>query len=175
MKHMTENFDDISVRDRLMIADRLARYSWALDSADMPAYLDCFTSDGVLRHPLRDGGAGVFSGHEGITRFISENFRQRDLQAYGHQHQFNALRLTRKSAQIQVDAYCMIYRHEFHRRYWPSGPSWRMGTWHALCRYVDDGWRIADLDIRMWTDTAFGTTGTRLAPQRQPGMPGTRE
>ena len=136
------------------------------------------TGTGAAFH-LPVPGAGYLRSNprvlEGITRFISENFRQRDLQAYGHQHQFNALRLTRKSTQIQVDAYCMIYRHEFHRRYWPSGPSWRMGTWHALCRYVDDGWRIADLDIRMWTDTAFGTTGTRLAPQRQPGMPGTRE
>lgn len=170
---MAEDFDDIAIRDRLRIADRLARYSWALDSGDLPAYLDCFTHDAVLRHPLRDGSPGTFVGHEGIEAFIGPSISQRATQSYGHQHQFNAVRLTRAGEDVQVAAYCMIFRHEFHRQYWPRSPSWRMGTWHALFRPVDNDWRIADLDVRMWTDTALGA-GTALA-DRGPGMPGTRD
>jgi len=170
---MSDDFDDIDIRERLRINDRIARYSWALDSGDLPAYLDCFTKDGVLRHPLRDGSPGVFHGHEGIENFIGPGISKRATQSYGHQHQFNAVRLTREGDDIRVAAYCMIFRHEFHRQYWPRGSSWRMGTWHALFRLENDDWRIADLDVRMWTDTALGA-GTALV-DRGPGMPGTRD
>lgn len=170
---MIEDFDDIAVRDRLMIADRMARYSWAIDSGDLAAYLDCFTEDGVLRHPLRDGSPGVFEGHEGIKAFIGGSMGQRATQTYGHQHQFNATCLSREGEDIRVAAYCMIFRHEFHRQYWPRGASWRMGTWHALFRSAGKSWRIADLDVRMWTDTALGA-GTALV-DRGPGMPGTKD
>ncbi len=170
---MNGTFDDIEIRDRLCIADRMARYSWAIDSGDLAAYLDCFTSDGILRHPLQDGSPGVFSGREGIENFISGSISRRATQTYGHQHQFNAVQLNREGDDIRVAAYCMIFRHEFHRQYWPRSASWRMGTWHALFRLADDDWRIADLDVRMWTDTALGA-GTALV-DRGPGMPGTRD
>ena len=170
---MSSAFDDISMSDRLRIADRMARYSWALDSGDLPAYLDCFTEDGVLRHPLRDGSPGVFSGRAGIEAFIGGSISQRATQSYGHQHQFNAPLLSCEGDDIRVAAYCMIFRHEFHRQYWPRSASWRMGTWHALMRRTGADWRIADLDVRMWTDTALGA-GTALV-DRGPGMPGTRD
>lgn len=170
---MSTSFDDISIRDRLRISDLLARYSWALDSGDLTAYLDCFTADGVLHHPKRDGSPGSYVGHVGITEFISPGIANRANQSYGHQHQFNAVRLTCEGDDIRVAAYCMIFRHEFHRQYWPRSASWRMGTWHALIRIDDENCRIADLDVRMWTDTALGA-GTALV-DRGPGMPGTRD
>lgn len=170
---VSDQFDDISVHDRLMIADRLARYSWAIDSGDLPAYLDCFTNDGTLRHPLKDGSPGVFLGRDGINAFIGNSMSQRATQSYGHQHQFNAVQLTKEGDDIRVAAYCMIFRHEFHRQYWPRSATWRMGTWHALVRYADKNWRIADLEVRMWTDTALGA-GSALV-DRAAGMPGTRD
>ncbi|HWJ69197.1 MAG TPA: nuclear transport factor 2 family protein [Sphingobium sp.] len=170
---MSGSFDDIAMRDRLCIADRMARYSWAIDSGDLPAYLDCFTSDGILRHPLADGSPGVYRGHTGIENFISGSISRRATQTYGHQHQFNAVQLNREGDDIRVAAYCMIFRHEFHRQYWPRSASWRMGTWHALLRATGNDWRIADLDVRMWTDTALGA-GIALV-DRGPGLPGTRD
>ncbi|HWW63840.1 MAG TPA: nuclear transport factor 2 family protein [Sphingomonadaceae bacterium] len=170
---MADPFDEIEIADRLRIMDAMARYSWAIDSGDLSAYLNCFTSDGVLRHPLADGSPGVFVGREGVEKFIGNGFSRRETQTYGHQHQFNAIRLEKEADAIRVQAYCMIFRHDFHRQYWPRGASWRMGTWHALFRREDGQWRIADLDVRMWTDTAFGT-GSALV-DRGPGMPGTRD
>ena len=171
---MSDRFDDISIRDRLMIADRMARYSWALDAGDLPAYLDCFTHDGVLRHPLKDGSPGEFRGRDGIETFIGPGISQRPTQTFGHQHQFSAAQLTLEGDDVRVAAYCMIFRHDFHRQYWPRSPSWRMGTWHALFRYSDENWRIADLEVRMWTDSALGETGSALR-DRGPGMPGTKD
>lgn len=168
-----EGFDGIAVIDRLKIADRIARYSWAIDAGDLDAYLECFTASGVLRHPRPDGSPGEWVGHEGIGRFVGRGFSHRATQTYGHQHQISAHRLTHQGKHIKVDAYATVMRHEFHRQYWPRGPSWRMGTWHALFHRESETWRIADLDVRMWTDTAFGA-GAALQ-NRGPGMPGVRE
>lgn len=169
----TDSFTRISVEDRLRIAERMAAYSWALDAGDVRAYLDCFTEDGVLRHPLQDGSPGEFRGRAAIESFLGPGFARRPTQAYGHQHQFNAVRFRAEGGNVQVDAYCMIFRHEFHRQYWHRGPSWRMGTWHARFTWSDADWRIAHLDVLMWTDTAFNN-GTALR-DRGPGMPGTRD
>ena len=167
-------FDTIAVRDRLCVEDRVARYSWAIDEGDLAAYLDCFTPDGVLRHPRADGSDAEYRGHEGITAFISRNFSGRETQGYGHQHQFNAIRQTAEADDIRVDAYVMIFRHEFHRQYWPRGASWRMGTWHARMSRGDGGFRIRELDVRMWNDSALGVTGSALL-DRGSNMPGVRD
>lgn len=170
---MEEGFDGISLVDRLKVMDRIARYSWAIDAGDFDAYLDCFDEGGTLHHPLPDGSSGSWTGHAGITAFVEKGFTNRATQTYGHQHQLGSVRMTAEAGEIRVDAYAMVFRHEFHRQYWPRGPSWRMGTWHALFRRSGETWRILDLDVRMWTDTAFGT-GVALR-NRGPGMPGTRD
>ena len=71
----------------------------------------------------------------------------------------------------KVDAYCAVLRHEFHRTYWPHGPSFRIGTWHAAYGRVGGEWRIKHLTVKMWTDTAFNS-GTAIQ-DRGPGMVGT--
>lgn len=168
-----DGFNSVSTLDRLKVMDRMASYSWALDSGNVEAYLDCFTADAVLRHPKRDGSPGEFVGEAGIRSFVEPGFAQRPTQTYGHQHHFNAIRLSAEGDDIRVAAYAIIFRHEFHRQYWPRGSSWRMGTWHTLMRAVGDTWKIADVDVRMWNDTAFDT-GTALL-DRGPGMPGVRD
>ena len=166
-------WDGIAVKDRLAVTDRMARYSWAIDSADLDAYLDCFTPDAVLRHPKLDGSPGVHHGHDGIRGFIGRGFDSRPQQSFATQHQFNAVRLKAEETAIGVEAYVMIFRHEFHRQYWPRGSSWRMGTWHARMQRDGEAWRIADVDVRMWNDSAW-TTGSALL-DRGPGMPGVRD
>lgn len=170
---MNDPFEDVSTIDRLKIMDAVARYSWAIDSGKLAEYLDCFTLDATLRHPLRDGSPGVFSGRAGIEGFIAPSFSDRARQGYGHQHQFSAIRIAPEGEGLRVDAYALIVRHDFQRQYWPRGSSFRMGTWHALYAPIRQGWKIADLDIRMWTDSAF-ETGIALL-DRPPGMPGIRD
>lgn len=169
---MVDAFEAIAVADRLRLMERVARYSWAIDSGDMDAYLDCFMEDGWIEHPLPDGRPHRFEGHQGIRRWLEENFRGRPSQTYGHQHQLSALVMAAEGREVRLKAYCTILRHEFHRQYWPRGPSWRMGTWHALLGQRNGDWRIRQLEVRMWTDTALGAG--RAIADRPSGSPGAR-
>ncbi|NDK31966.1 nuclear transport factor 2 family protein [Nesterenkonia haasae] len=170
----TSDFEEISVEDRLSIQDQVARYSWAFDSGNLEEYLGRFWPDGVLEHPKRDGTPGRFEGHEGIREFIRD-FKGRETQTWGHQHQLNTMLMERKGPEeIQLNAYCVVLRHEFHRPYWPTGSSFRVGTWHALYTQRDLHWRISLLQIRMWTDVSIGQTGVD-AVDRPPHSPGTRQ
>lgn len=170
---MAAGNDGVDIADRVQIMDLMARYSWAIDSGNLGDYLACFHEEGTLRHPRQDGSPGVHEGRAAIEAFIAPGFANRATQTYGHQHQFNAVRMSADGDDVKVDAYAMVFRHEFHRQYWPRGVSWRMGTWHARMRSSRDGWKIADLDVRMWTDTAFDTGGALV--DRGPGMPGVRD
>ncbi len=124
---MEDQFDGIAIVDRLKVMDRIARYSWAIDSGDLETYLDCFDARGTLHHPRPDGTPGAWSGHDGITAFVEKGFTNRATQAFGHQHQISAVRMSVRADDIQVDAYAAIFRHDFHRQYWPRGATWRLG------------------------------------------------
>lgn len=166
-------FDAVSIEDRLRIQDQMARYSWAFDAGDLEHYLDRFWQDGVLEHPKRDGSHGRFEGHEGIRTFLGD-FTARPDQTWGHQHQFSSVFMERPEENfVQVRAYAAVLRHEFHRTYWPTGAAFRLGTWHALFERRDNDWRMALLQIRMWTDQSLGDTGKNLLPWPD-HAPGTR-
>lgn len=87
---LSETINGVSVADRMRIQDEMARYSWAIDSGDMDAYLARFWEDGYILHPKPDGSPGRFEGPEGIRGWLGEGFKNRPTQTYGHQHQFNA-------------------------------------------------------------------------------------
>jgi len=166
-------FDEVEISDRLAVLDRMARYSWAIDAGNLSDYLACFTEDAVLRHPLRDGRPGEFRGHQGIADFIGNGFAARDSQSYAHQHHFSAVLMKPEDADIRVKAHATIFRHEFQRQYWPKGPSFRMGSWYATFARAERGWKIKEIDVRMWTDSVFGIGTAYL--NRGAGMPGVRE
>ena len=161
----------VAVLDRMMIQDEVNRYAWAWDSGDIEEYLDRYAEDGVFEHPTREGTPGYHTGREEIRKAIQANMDARPGNAYGLQHHFSAPRLRPKGPDVQVDAYCAVLRHEFHRTYWPHGPSFRIGTWHAAYGRVGGEWRIKHLTVTMWTDTAFNS-GTAIQ-DRGPGMVGT--
>lgn len=166
-----EEFGGISLLDRLKVMDEIARYAWAWDSGSVEEYLDRYAPEGALEHPTPDGEPGYHRGRKAIGAAISANMVGRPGNSYALQHNFSALRLEPEGLDIQAHAYCAVLRHEFHRLYWPHGPSLRMGTWHACYTRVDDSWRIKLLSVRMWTDTAFNS-GTAIQ-DRRPGMVGT--
>ncbi len=167
-----QGFGGISLLNRLRIMEEVARYSWAWDSGDFEEYLNRYFEDGYLEHPHPDGSPGRFVGHAAIRDFLGRNVKERPSNSYALQHLFTSQVMTAEGANVRLQAYCDVLRHEFHRNYWPHGPSFRMGTWHALYGQRDDGeWRLRGLTVRMWTDTAFNS-GTAIQ-NRPPGSPGT--
>jgi|TARA_B110000263_G_C15258731_1_gene487767 hypothetical protein len=60
---------DVSVQDRLNILELLARYSWAFDTGDGPAYAQVFTEDGIM-----EGGTTRIEGREALEAFVKRLF-----------------------------------------------------------------------------------------------------
>jgi ketosteroid isomerase-like protein len=58
--------------DRLLVAERIARYGWAYDERDRDALAECFTPDGVWEGLLlgRDR-VGPVEGREAIADFLA--------------------------------------------------------------------------------------------------------
>lgn len=166
-----EGFGGITLVNRLKIMEEIAKYSWAWDSGDFEEYLVRYFEDGYLEHPNPDGSPGKFVGRDAIRAFLTENITARPANSYALQHLFTSVVMSPEGRDVRVNAYCDILRHEFHRQYWPRGPSFRMGTWHALYGERKGEWRIKELTVKMWTDTAF-ISGTAVQI-RPPGSPGT--
>jgi ketosteroid isomerase-like protein len=163
-------FGGISLIDRMKIMEEVAKYAWAWDSGDLEEYLDCYFEDGYLEHPKPDGSPGKFVGRDAIRDFLRGNVEARPTNSYALQHAFSSIVMTADGADVRLKAYCDTFRHEFHRQYWPHGPSFRMGTWHAWYGMRDGRWRLRGLTVKMWTDTAF-VSGTAIQV-RPPGAPG---
>lgn len=58
---------DLTVADRLAIAELLARYNHAFDSGDADGWADCFTPDGAL-----EGRRGRIEGRDALRQFATE-------------------------------------------------------------------------------------------------------
>jgi hypothetical protein len=55
------------MEDRLEIQELITRYNHYIDYADYPAWIDCFTDDGIF-----EGGAGRFVGRSGLKEFTEK-------------------------------------------------------------------------------------------------------
>jgi hypothetical protein len=165
-------FGGVSLLNRLKIMEEVGKYSWSWDSGEFEDYLSRYFEDGVLEHPHPDGSPGRFEGRAAIRAFLQDNINARPTNSYASQHVFGALVMTPEGPDVRLKAYCDIFRHEFHRQYWPSGPSFRMGTWIALYGERAGEWRLKHLAVKMWTDTAFNSgTAIQVRPPGSPGLP----
>jgi hypothetical protein len=58
--------------DRLLIAERIARYGWAYDERDRQGLGDCFTEDGVWEGQIMGTDpVGPFEGRQAIVDFLT--------------------------------------------------------------------------------------------------------
>lgn len=167
----TTKIGGVSILDKMQILEEISKYAWAWDSGDTEEYIKRYTEDGALEHPTPDGKPGYHRGRDAIREAIRANMESRPKNAYGLQHHFSAPRMEPDGDDVIVNAYCAVLRHEFHRTYWPHGPSFRMGTWHATFTRTFEGWRIKVLSVKMWTDTAWNS-GVDIQ-DRKPGSVGT--
>jgi hypothetical protein len=58
--------------DRLLIAERIARYGWAFDERDRAGVADCFTEDGVWEGQVMGiAPIGPFAGRASVVEFLT--------------------------------------------------------------------------------------------------------
>jgi hypothetical protein len=55
----------LTTEDRFGLADLIADYSWALDTGDADALVECFTADCLMSEEVFDD-PDIWNGHEGI-------------------------------------------------------------------------------------------------------------
>jgi hypothetical protein len=65
--------------DRLLVAERIARYGWAYDERDREGLGDCFTEDGVWEGQIMGTDpVGPFEGRAAIVEFLTGFWDEQD-------------------------------------------------------------------------------------------------
>jgi uncharacterized protein (TIGR02246 family) len=126
--------------DRLLVAERIARYGWAYDERDPAALADCFTEDGVWEGLLMGRDAvGPFTGRSAIVDFLAEFWQTQTDQ---RRHMFSNVVVEDISpAAATAHAYLLLTSaSEGVLTPVSSGP-YRF----ALARGADGAWRIRHL------------------------------
>ena len=155
--------------DRLDIQELLARYAWALDTGDEPAFVSCFTREGELAWEVFDE-PGIWRGHAALQRFIAY-FRSRPESA-GRQHHVSNVVIEATTAGVQAKAYVLVALRE------GAGPHRLnvMGHYEDLLQQEDGHWRIARRCIRDWSGPVLnriaGQDGARVPRPRPAALDG---
>jgi ketosteroid isomerase-like protein len=157
----------LSAEDRLDIQDLIARYAWALDTADEAGFVDCFAKDGELVWEVFETPA-AWRGHEALARFIAF-FRSRPESA-GRQHHVSNIVLEPSDEGAVGRCYVAVALRQ------GDGPH-RLNVmgWYEDRYVCEDGrWKIAQRVIRDWSGPVMGRfagqTGERIVRQRPPAL-----
>ena len=126
------------LEDRFAIMDLVARYCAAIDGRDLEGFVDCFTTDGVIRHA---DGIMRLEGSEAIRNYYTRRFADYGVTFhYPHSH----------TVEIDApnDAHGMVTAH--------AEMALNGEAWIAAFRYTDryrreDGrWRFAERELACW-------------------------
>jgi len=167
----------LSAEDRQQIEEVIRRYAWALDTADVERFVECFAPDGVLiwdafETPDRYEGADALRHFATVLRDLPGSA--------GRQHLVGNTLIEARSenqSQSENDGRCdearaSSYAIVFTRQ--GDGPHLVgvMGWYEDIFRRTDRGWRIRERVIRDWSGPILGRfagqTGERVARPRPP-------
>ncbi len=159
--------EPLTADDRLDILDVLARYCWALDTADPDALSACFAREGVI---VWDTFADppTWTGREHI-RELAEVFRNMP-GSVGRQHHLASVVIEGDRDGARVRAYV----HVTDRKGEQPFPV-RFAGWYDDRLVREDGrWLLAERHIRDWSGPVLarfpGETGERVFRERPPGL-----
>jgi hypothetical protein len=166
---MNAKSEPLTVEDRLDIQDVIARCAWALDTANVEAFVACFSARGILiwdafEEPDR------WEGSDQLRAFASF---LRDLpSSAGRQHHVSNMVITPSPEGAHASSYVTVVLRQ------GDGPH----AVHVMGYYEDDlmredgRWRIRQRAIRDWSGPILkdfaGQTGQRIARPRPPILNG---
>jgi hypothetical protein len=140
----------LSAEDRLEILELLARYCWAIDCDDGPAWAATFTPDGVFHSLLLDRS---FSGYAELAGMI-ETLRQRRLEGYDRNliHvPANVVLEPRDDGKVRLVAQLLGPRRQAD-----GGADFSIGWYDDVVVRTGDGWRFESRHHKHWPDADLG-------------------
>lgn len=135
----------LSIEDRLGLQDLIANYSWALDTGDADALVECFTADCVMSEEVFDE-PDIWEGHAGIRGLMAHYANAAGFP--GRQHH-----VTQIQYRPQADGSVMLRSFAFVTECEGEPPYLlRFAGWyddHAV-RDTDGEWRFKRRTVRLW-------------------------
>ena len=150
----------ISFADQAAIRDVIARCAWALDTGDVPAFVDCFWTDGALLWDVFET-PDRWEG-EAALRHFAEFFRSQPTSA-GRQHHVTNTVVTATAEGALAMSYVAVALRQ------GNGPHLLnvMGYYEDRFSLRGGRWRIAERAIRDWSGPVLrrfgGQSGEREA------------
>jgi hypothetical protein len=168
---MSTEPQSLTVEDRLDIQDAIARYAWALDTANVEAFVSCFCEEGVLIWDAFDA-PDRWEGAEALRAFICF-FRDLPTSA-GRQHHVSNIVVTGTREAAHATSYVTVVLRQ------GDGPHAVnvMGYYEDELMREGGTWRLRQRVIRDWSGPVLrnfaGQTGERVARPRPLPLRGLR-
>ncbi|HHX82668.1 MAG TPA: nuclear transport factor 2 family protein [Pseudomonadaceae bacterium] len=157
--------DALSSADHLAIQALLYGYAWALDTGDVDAFVDLFSTDGVLVWDAFEAPE-EWRGHAALRAFAED---LRDLPSTaGRQHHVANVLATGGQGTARVKAYVTVHLRQPEAPH----PTTVMGWYDDECVLENGQWKIRRHVIRDWCGPVLrrlaGQSGEREARARPP-------
>ena len=135
----------IALEDRLGLMDLIADYSWALDTGDEDALVECFTEDAVMSEEVFDE-PDIWEGHDGIRGLMRHYANAPGFP--GRQHHVTQTKyFPRDDGTVKMKSFAFVTECEGEPPYLLRFAGWYDD--HAV--KCDDGkWRFLRRTVRLW-------------------------
>jgi SnoaL-like domain len=140
----------LSAEDRLEILELLARYCWAIDCDDGPAWASTFIPDGVFHSLLLDRS---FSGYDELVGMI-DTLKQRRIEGYDRNliHvPANVVLEPREDGKVRLVAQLLGPRRDGD-----GSANFAIGWYDDVVVRTEDGWRFEVRHHKHWPDPDLG-------------------
>lgn len=135
----------LAVEDRFAIQDLIAAYSWALDTGDTEALVDCFTEDARMVEEVFED-ADIWEGHEGIRGLARHYFNAPGFP--GRQHHVTQIQYRPQAdGTVHLRSFAFVTECEGEPPYVLRFAGWYED--HAV-KEADGRWRFRERTIRLW-------------------------
>jgi hypothetical protein len=129
-----------SAIDRILVAERIARYGWCYDERDRAGLGGCFTEDGVWEGQIMGNEpVGPFRGRAAVVEFLTDFWAEQDDQ---RRHVFtNVVVDSIDGDHATAQAYLQLLASSEARTHTETAGPYRF----EIARGEDDVWRLARL------------------------------
>lgn len=135
----------LATEDRLDLMDLIADYSWALDTGDADALVECFTEDCLMSEEVFDD-PDIWNGHEGIRGLMNHYANAPGFP--GRQHHVTQIKyFPQEDGSVKIKSFAFVTECEGEPPYLLRFAGW----YDDLAVKCDDGkWRFKRRLVRLW-------------------------